>query len=464
MPKNHAGRSWHVGKKKRSKLMVVDLMVIPSIVFCAFLLRNYRAETAAVSNWQSGLLLISYPLTWIFLGSLFGAWDIEVIRNRSLAYQSLVKAGFVSFILFSSASFIFHVEISRLAIFFALVCGIALTVFVRWISYQLNFNKTQRGFLERPHILICQNLESSKEHVDSLKRSVRNLTIFFIPEGDSDFEHWLATIVQNIESSDSIRAHLIDIESLPPQQILKLIIALESRNVEILIAETLGLVASQRKIIVSNGKLWSLLHSSPLNSTNRLTKRAFDVTLSLIILTILFPVLVLIGMCVKLSSRGPILYIDKRIGKDEVPFDFPKFRSMYVSAKDQRLEVLGRPDANMSSRYRSDPRITPFGSIIRRFSLDELPQFWCVLRGSMSIVGPRPMLPEEELQLGGIDFRRHVVKPGLTGLWQVSGRKETTWEERMALDLDYIQGWSMSSDLVLVMRTLIVVIRGTGAY
>ena len=129
-----------------------------------------------------------------------------------------------------------------------------------------------------------------------------------------------------------------------------------------------------------------------------------------------------------------------------------------------RLDIVGRPDEGMSERYKSDPRITRVGRVLRRFSLDELPQLWCVLKGSMSLVGPRPILPEEAPQLGDFHFRRQIAKPGLTGIWQVSGRKDTSWEERMALDIKYVQDWSLALDLILIAKTIRAIISGEGSY
>jgi hypothetical protein len=137
---------------------------------------------------------------------------------------------------------------------------------------------------------------------------------------------------------------------------------------------------------------------------------------------------------------------------------------MRPGADTQRLEILGRPDEEMAERYRNDPRVTRVGRILRRFSLDELPQLWCVLVGTMSLVGPRPILPEEASQLGDFHFRRQLAKPGLTGIWQVSGRKDTTWEERMVFDIKYVQDWSIGLDIILIARTFKAVLSGKGSY
>jgi lipopolysaccharide/colanic/teichoic acid biosynthesis glycosyltransferase len=196
----------------------------------------------------------------------------------------------------------------------------------------------------------------------------------------------------------------------------------------------------------------------------RLIQRLFDVALVTPALILLTPVYLLIALMIKIESRGSLLYTQERIGQDGTLFSFPKFRSMRQGSDAQRLEILGRPDAEMTERYKNDPRITRVGRVIRRFSLDELPQLWCVLQGKMSLVGPRPILPEEAPQLGDFHFRRQIAKPGLTGIWQVSGRKDTTWEERMAFDIKYVQEWSIALDLILLARTVRVVLSGKGAY
>jgi lipopolysaccharide/colanic/teichoic acid biosynthesis glycosyltransferase len=193
-------------------------------------------------------------------------------------------------------------------------------------------------------------------------------------------------------------------------------------------------------------------------------KRLFDLALVIPALILLAPVYLLIALMIKIESRGPLLYTQERIGQNGTLFSFPKFRSMRPGSDAQRLEILGRPDALMAERYKNDPRITRVGRILRRLSLDELPQLWCVFVGTMSLVGPRPILPEETPQLGDFHFRRQIAKPGLTGIWQVSGRKDTTWEERMAFDIKYVQEWSIALDLILITRTFKAVLSGKGSY
>jgi lipopolysaccharide/colanic/teichoic acid biosynthesis glycosyltransferase len=179
---------------------------------------------------------------------------------------------------------------------------------------------------------------------------------------------------------------------------------------------------------------------------------------------LLSPLFLVIGIAIMVDSKGSPIYIQRRIGQNGVHFTFPKFRSMKQGSDEKRMEILGSPDVGMVERYRNDPRITRIGRILRRFSLDELPQLWCVLIGTMSLVGPRPILPEEEPHLESSHFKRNIAKPGLTGIWQVSGRKETSWQDRMFFDLEYIRDWSVGLDVILIARTFKAIFTGKGSY
>jgi len=193
-------------------------------------------------------------------------------------------------------------------------------------------------------------------------------------------------------------------------------------------------------------------------------KRVTDVVLSTLLFLVLLPIMLLIALAILLTSRGPILLVQDRVGLRGEPLRMLKFRTMINGAHELRDEVIGRPDDDILDRYRDDPRITPVGRVLRRWSLDELPQLLNVIGGSMSLVGPRPILPEELVLLSPIDHRRHAVRPGITGLWQVRGRKTVTWDDRMTLDHTYLDECSMRSDCAILLRTLGAVVHGVGAY
>jgi Undecaprenyl-phosphate galactose phosphotransferase WbaP len=198
-------------------------------------------------------------------------------------------------------------------------------------------------------------------------------------------------------------------------------------------------------------------------------KRFIDLVIVIIGGIILLPLLLLIALLVKISSPGPVLYGHKRLGKDGLHFTAYKFRSM-VSDSGERLKALLESDKaireewELNHKLRNDPRVTGIGKILRRTSFDEFPQLINILRGEMSLVGPRPIV-DEEVEKYGEDFNRiFSVKPGLTGLWQVSGRSDTDYAERVSYDTYYLQSWSVWLDIWVLFKTVGVVLKGKGAY
>lgn len=211
-----------------------------------------------------------------------------------------------------------------------------------------------------------------------------------------------------------------------------------------------------------------LLHIDEPSFTGvrRLLKGAFDVVTAALALLVLSPLLLLIGLAVRITSRGPALFRQTRVGRNGREFTMLKFRSMCVDAEDRLPElVTSADDGNgVLFKLRDDPRVTPLGRILRRVSLDELPQLINVVTGSMSLVGPRPPLPAEVERYHDDARRRLLVKPGLTGLWQISGRSDLSWEESVRLDLRYVEDWSLSLDLIVLWKTARAVLRADGAY
>ncbi|MCB1134645.1 MAG: sugar transferase [Chlamydiia bacterium] len=195
-------------------------------------------------------------------------------------------------------------------------------------------------------------------------------------------------------------------------------------------------------------------------------KRGTDIIVGAALLLLLSPLMLLVAACIKATDRGPILYISQRVGKWGREFPFPKFRSMYVNA-DQRLEAMrAKSDLqdSLTFKMRRDPRVTWIGRIIRKFSIDELPQLWCVLKGEMTLVGPRPPLPVEVSRYTLKERRRLDITPGLTCLWQVSGRSDLPFNRQVTLDIEYIQSQSIWLDLWILLKTVPAVILGKGAY
>ncbi|MGW3008184.1 sugar transferase [Streptomyces sp. NPDC001219] len=224
---------------------------------------------------------------------------------------------------------------------------------------------------------------------------------------------------------------------------------------------------SQHRVRLAKAAGLTVMHIDPATRRGMpvLLKQITDRLGALLLLLLLSPVFALVAAAIRLSSNGPVFYWQIRIGQDLMPFRMWKFRTMVVTADRMRaaLETANEHDGAMF-KMRRDPRVTPVGRLLRRFSLDELPQLFNVLAGHMSLVGPRPPLPEEVERYDGTELRRLSVKPGLTGLWQVSGRSDLSWDETVALDLSYVDNWSYSRDIGVLVRTVRAVVDGRGAY
>jgi exopolysaccharide biosynthesis polyprenyl glycosylphosphotransferase len=202
-----------------------------------------------------------------------------------------------------------------------------------------------------------------------------------------------------------------------------------------------------------------------LEGGQRVAKRLFDVVVSGALIFLAAPLMAILALLVKVDSRGPILFKQERVGIEGVHFGMLKFRSMVVDAERRLAELEHRNEGNgVLFKIRNDPRITRVGRILRKYSLDELPQLFNIFAGSMSLVGPRPPLPREVEAYEHDVRRRLLVKPGLTGLWQVSGRSNLSWQDSVRLDLYYVENWSLAGDVVIILRTVRAVFHSTGAY
>lgn len=242
---------------------------------------------------------------------------------------------------------------------------------------------------------------------------------------------------------------------------------LEGTSIELVVAPGLTEVAGPRLHIRPVSGL-PLVHveEPEFSGARRVLKGAVDRLAAAALLLVLAPLLLVIGVLVRATSPGPALFRQVRIGKDGEQFTMVKFRTMVADAEKRRAELSGSNERSdgLLFKIKDDPRITRVGRLLRKYSLDELPQLFNVVGGSMSLVGPRPPLPEEVAQYGDDVRRRLLVKPGVTGLWQISGRSDLSWDESVLLDLRYVENWSLTFDLMILWKTVFAVTRGAGAY
>ncbi|MEV4704185.1 sugar transferase [Actinoplanes sp. NPDC049316] len=273
-------------------------------------------------------------------------------------------------------------------------------------------------------------------------------------------------VANAVDTADADTVVVLSCPELDGVALRRLAWRLERDEVDLIVASALIDVAGARTTIRPFDGLPMLHVEHPrLHGGARVVKDLFDRLGALILLVVFGPVLLTVALCVRLTSRGPVLFRQVRVGRDGSEFRIFKFRSMYVDAEARLAELrhLNEHDGVLF-KIRDDPRVTPVGRWLRRLSLDELPQLLNVLLGQMSLVGPRPPLPSEVAAYADDVRRRLAVKPGMTGLWQVSGRSDLPWEEAVRLDLRYVENWSLSLDLMILLRTMTAVLRSSGAY
>ena len=277
---------------------------------------------------------------------------------------------------------------------------------------------------------------------------------------DGDMRHAIA-------ASQADTVALASAAGLGTEGIRDLSWQLEKLGVDLVVSPGIVDVAGPRLTVHPVGDL-PLIHidKPQYQGAKRFQKRVFDICFSLLALLVASPVMIVAAVAVKLTSPGPVFYRAQRTGLDSVPFRMVKFRTMVDDADRRLAEVtdLNESVGGVLFKIRSDPRVTPVGRLLRRYSIDELPQFINVLFGEMSVVGPRPPLQTEVETYDHRVRRRLLVRPGITGLWQVSGRSDLSWEDSVRLDLFYVENWSMLSDLAIAAKTIIAVWRSSGAY
>jgi exopolysaccharide biosynthesis polyprenyl glycosylphosphotransferase len=277
---------------------------------------------------------------------------------------------------------------------------------------------------------------------------------------DGDIRHAIA-------ASQADTVALTSAAELGPEGIRDLSWQLEKLGVDLVVSPGIVDVAGPRLTVRPVGDLPLIHVDKPrYEGAKQFQKRAFDVCFSMLALLAASPVMIVAAVAVKVTSRGPVFYRAERIGQDSVPFRMIKFRTMVVDADRRLAEVAELNDSagGVLFKIRSDPRVTPVGRHLRRYSIDELAQFINVLLGEMSVVGPRPPLRSEVETYDHRVRRRLLVRPGITGLWQVSGRSDLAWEDSVRLDLSYVENWSMLSDLAIAAKTVGAICCGSGAY
>ncbi len=454
-----------------TRAVIWDILAVFAATAVGFILRWTIPYNLNIGDGTYVLFALVVVVSWILVLAIRGAYDTRILGVGSEEFKRIVGATAVVFAAIAIVSYGLKLDLSRGFVLIAFVVGMLLLLTVRWVLRAwLRHERMYGHFLHRT--IVIGSGASQSELVDLLdKDPVAGFSVVDVidePAADiseHDLEAWLDEVMARISLEDGDTVAVAGSPALGPRVIQRLAWRLEGPRVDLLVAPTVGDIAGPRVTMRMAADLPLLHLDEPhLTGPKRAIKRGLDIVFGTLLALLFLPFMVVAAIGTIFTSRGPVLYRQRRVGRSGDLITVTKFRTMHVGADQERDKYIGAPDGRIRQRYRNDPRITPFGRFLRRWSIDEMPQVVNVITGSMSLVGPRPVLPEELGLFADADHRRHLTKPGLTGLWQVSGRKEVDWDERMRMDLEYVENWSPALDLVIVAKTAKVVLSGEGAY
>ena len=466
-------RSWE--RRYARLLLGYDAVVGIVAAMTAYLLRFQSGSL----SWAYGYALATLvaPLLWVGAVALSGGYEARVIGLGSEEFQRIFRAfvgltatiGFVSYAL--------KADIARGYIIWALPLALVLSFLGHY------------GFRKRIHRGRSRGRYTYRVIAVGGEESVADLTLQLRQE------HYCGMQVVGACLSSGDGARLVGLEvpllgglddvgaavrssgadtvavaagaSVGPARLRRLAWQLEGTETDLVVAPGLMEVAGPRLHIRPMTGL-PLLHveEPEFQGARRVVKAVVDRSLATVAVVLALPLMAVLWVAVRLSSPGPAIFKQVRTGRNGKEFTLLKFRSMYLDAEQRKagLAECNERSEGLLFKIRRDPRITPVGRFLRRYSLDELPQLINVMQGKMSLVGPRPPLPEEVALYEDDVRRRLLVKPGLTGLWQISGRSDLDWDDSVRLDLRYVENWSFTLDLMILWKTVSAVVRGRGAY
>jgi exopolysaccharide biosynthesis polyprenyl glycosylphosphotransferase len=448
----------------RTRIIITDLVTIAIAMGVAIAFGWGAADQPWPLDRSRFILALTMTIGWILALWLQQTRSTKVLGAGAEEYRRVLSAS--GFMVLFVATFAYFTDTTRARGFVAgvAILGTLLILFARWL---------QRGVLQRAliagapihRVFVVAPVSKSRHVVEELEKTGNRYSA--VGQWTSFADHPdPRRIVREALARDADTIVYVPFADADVQWTQRLGWAMENSGLSLLISPTVMEVAGPRlRMEDIQGLAFVEVALPKFSGPARVIKRAFDIAVSSAALLVLAIPMAIIAVAIKLDSRGPVLFRQERMGRGGETFICLKYRTMHVDA-DQMLESL-RADSGQDGatfKLKRDPRVTRVGHFLRRSSLDELPQFWNVLRGEMSLVGPRPHQLADVDRYDDIATRRLLAKPGITGLWQVSGRSDTTWEENVRLDLYYVENWSLSMDIIILMRTVKVVLTGSGAY
>ena len=475
----HVGTDWRRAYRKR--IAVSDSITVLFVI----------ALAQIGSMWPHPIEWLT-PLKVIASAALGGLWMIALARGRSRhqamlgegsdEYEKVLLATGQVFGVGALAGIILGVGIARSYLMIALPVGLAALLLGRYLWRRDIRKKRAIGDCRNSVLLVGGHasvvattrtfVRESSAGYDvvgaCIPRRATALDDHIVVDGaavpvmGNEFE-----VVEAMRASGADTVIVTGTEDLGQVGIRKLMWDLEAEGVDMVVSPVVADVSKARLMFRPAAGLPLIHVARPrYQGANRLAPAVFDAVFSMLMILLVAPVMLAAAAAVKFTSKGPVFYKAERIGLNGKPFPMFKFRTMVEGADQQVVDLMGDNEGagGVLFKMREDPRITSVGKILRRLSIDELPQFFNVIRGEMSVVGPRPPLRREVEMYDDEVARRLLVKPGITGLWQVSGRSDLSWEESVRLDSSYVENWSAAQNISIITRTVSAVLRSDGAY
>lgn len=472
-------------------LVAVDVLVmLLSLVICfAFNPGAYDTVTRAMPIWA---FLLAYCVIGLLCLAFAGAYHRHVMAEGYELYTKLINAAIFAIVLASCVAFMLNLQLPRTALIITPLVGLVCELVARWMMRCLLHHHRRRGECKYTTVIV-----GSSEGINrTLRLMRRNSALGYMPvavcpiapDPRMDDAYVVTNFVADpdIEGADKLRVlsfgsrfartiermgvqevYIADVLSRDSKLLHAMSLAIESLGIELAISVSLADVGGHRLHLRNSAEQQVLIASLPqYRTTTYVIKRIIDIVLSAVALIVSSPIMLGVAIAIKLDDGGPVLFKQTRVGIHGKPFTMYKFRSMVTNAEEIKAKLAA--ESGQTNRFifklKDDPRITKVGKFIRKTSLDEFPQFFNVFKGDMSLVGPRPALPDEVARYGSLYSTRLLVKPGITGPWQVSGRSDLSQEQSEFLDVSYIENWSITGDLAILAKTVMVVFRGTGSY
>jgi exopolysaccharide biosynthesis polyprenyl glycosylphosphotransferase len=455
------------------KLLAVDVACALAGGLAALFI---RFEDPGLGGVPYMIFTLSLPFLWWLSVALAGGYDARIVGLGSDEFRRVFNAAMGLTAAIARVAYAIRGDVARGYVLIALPCTTALDLVARYaLRKRLHRQRVRSGAYMR-RVIAVGHVDGVTDLITELRREPHHgLTVVGACLTAESAETEVAAVpicggLERVESAVSdLAADTVAVLACPElngTRLRELAWQLEKTGTGLCVAPAVIDVAGPRTTIrpVAGMPLLQMDHPE-LTGFRWVIKSAFDKVSAAAALVVLAPLLAAIALAIKLGDGGPAIFRQTRVGKDGHPFMVCKFRTMVVDAEQRKAALLAQNNGNgLLFKMRSDPRITTVGGLLRKYSLDELPQLWNVLKGDMSLVGPRPALPEEADLYGNYMRRRLVVKPGITGLWQVSGRSDLPLDDAVRLDVRYVENWSLALDLQILWKTTSAVLKGSGAY